>query len=90
MVNCGAPIWEDYCPNKECHGETKAFLASVRMEAKRAEELKLAKDAALATVQKMRAEIDRLRPMSQSNSMQDYGRRQMLDHFEKVLNDSGR
>lgn len=32
-------------------------------------------------------EIQRLRPHYQSNSFLDHGRRQMLDHFEKILNE---
>lgn len=30
LKNCGAPIWEDYCPNKECHYEAEQFKARMR------------------------------------------------------------
>lgn len=30
MENCGAPIWEDYCPNDACTGHRDAFRASLR------------------------------------------------------------
>lgn len=30
MVNCGAPIWEDYCPNDACTGHRDAFWAAMR------------------------------------------------------------
>lgn len=30
MENCGAPIWEDYCPNKACTGHRDAFWADLR------------------------------------------------------------
>lgn len=30
MVNSGAPIWEDYCPNKDCTGHRDALIASIR------------------------------------------------------------
>lgn len=38
---------------------------------------------------KLQAEINRLRPHYQSNSMLDHGRRQMLDHFESLLRGGG-
>lgn len=42
-----------------------------------------------AALSGIRNEIERLRPHYQSNSMLDHGRRQMLDHFEKILNGEG-
>ena len=30
LKNCGAPIWEDYCPNKECHYEAEQFKERLR------------------------------------------------------------
>lgn len=41
MVNCGAPIWEDYCPNETCTGERDAMFARVREahEARRQREI---------------------------------------------------
>lgn len=30
LKNCGAPIWEDYCPNKECHYEAEQFKSRMR------------------------------------------------------------
>lgn len=30
LKNCGAPIWEDYCPNKKCNYEAEQFKASMR------------------------------------------------------------
>jgi hypothetical protein len=30
MANCGAPIWEDYCPNKECTGHRDEFMEEFR------------------------------------------------------------
>jgi hypothetical protein len=30
MLNCGAPIWEDYCPNELCTGHKGEFLNSIR------------------------------------------------------------
>lgn len=85
MVNTGSPIWEDYCPNDDCHGHAEEFAAGVRRAIKQSQELRAAKESAYIKVQKLQSEIDRLRPMSQSNSMLDHGRRQMLDHFEATL-----
>jgi negative regulator of sigma E activity len=30
MENCGAPIWEDYCPNTDCTGHRDEFLRQVK------------------------------------------------------------
>lgn len=30
MKNCGAPIWEDYCPNKECTWDRDEMFRRVR------------------------------------------------------------
>lgn len=30
MENCGAPIWEDYCPNKACTGERDEMFRRIR------------------------------------------------------------
>jgi hypothetical protein len=30
MANCAAPIWEDYCPNKECTGHRDEFMEEFR------------------------------------------------------------
>lgn len=30
-VNTGAPIWEDYCPNRECNGEAMELRERLRV-----------------------------------------------------------
>lgn len=30
MENCGAPLWEDFCPNRDCAGLAKDFARAVR------------------------------------------------------------
>ncbi|WP_447407243.1 hypothetical protein, partial [Clostridium perfringens] len=29
MLNCGAPIWEDYCPNEKCDWDKNVFRRAV-------------------------------------------------------------
>ncbi len=89
MVNTGTPIWEDYCPNDDCHGHRDEFFQSLAKEIDRQENLTVQQAKAVDAVNRLQAEIERLRPEYRSNSMLDHGRRQMLDHFESLLNGKG-
>lgn len=46
MVNCGAPIWEDYCPNKACTGQRDEFFQRLRETAAKTKAANLVRDAA--------------------------------------------
>lgn len=48
MLNVGAPIWDDYCPNLDCYGHRDAFFAALKSSKKKtfAELEKLVADAA--------------------------------------------
>lgn len=58
LENCGAPIWEDYCPNKECHYEAEQFKSRMR---KACEEMskKKALEAAAPELYEALAETER-------------------------------
>lgn len=46
MENCGAPLWEDFCPNRDCDGLAKDFAQALRNAHKAHLERERVRDAA--------------------------------------------
>jgi len=61
MVNCGAPLWEDYCPNDACTGHRDEFFRSIAENQKALQRRERVREAApemLAALLDARVDID--------------------------------
>lgn len=58
LENCGAPIWEDYCPNKECHYEAEQFKIRLRKSGEEMRKKKALEAAAPELYEALKAWVD--------------------------------
>jgi hypothetical protein len=83
MVNTGAPIWEDYCPNKVCTGFQESFKAEMR----RAHKAHLASEQVKDTAHELLAMLKHAVHWHDQISAADVARYQaVIDKAERLAN----